>query len=179
VRANRVRIGGRELPHRTLTRSEYRTAGCDLTEPAGGEQRRLVQTYARDTGAIFTVLSVPVYVHGERWGAAVIGWDPDKSAPERGAASGAATLPVRPTRARGGVPEWLNGAVSKTVVGLRSTEGSNPSPSALQDEIPASKPMDYEPASAASETQGNVRSGTWPQLTRVDPARRRFAFTIW
>ena len=44
---------------------------------AGGEQRRLVQTYARDTGAIFTVLSVPVYVHGERWGAAVIGWDPD------------------------------------------------------------------------------------------------------
>jgi hypothetical protein len=23
------------------------------------------------------VLSVPVYVHGERWGAAVIGWDPD------------------------------------------------------------------------------------------------------
>ena len=36
-----------------------------------------MQTYARDTGAIFTVLSVPVYVHGERWGAAVIGWDPD------------------------------------------------------------------------------------------------------
>jgi methyl-accepting chemotaxis protein len=77
VRANRVGIGGRELPHRTLTRSELRTAGCDLTEPAGGEQRRLVQTYARDTGAILTVLSVPVYVHGERWGAAVIGWDPD------------------------------------------------------------------------------------------------------
>jgi methyl-accepting chemotaxis protein len=78
VRANRVGIGGRELPHQTLTRSEYRTAGCDLTEPPGGEQRRLVQTYARDTGVIFTVLSVPVYVHGERWGAAVIGWDPDK-----------------------------------------------------------------------------------------------------
>jgi methyl-accepting chemotaxis protein len=77
VRANRVGIGGRELPHRTLTRAEFRNAGCDLAEPAGGEQRRLVQTYARDTGAIFTVLSVPVYVHGERWGAAVIGWDPD------------------------------------------------------------------------------------------------------
>jgi len=30
-----------------------------------------------DTGSIFTVLSVPVYVHGERWGASVIGWDPD------------------------------------------------------------------------------------------------------
>ena len=36
---------------------------------------------ARDTGAIFTVLSVPVYVHGERWGAAVIGWDPDTITP--------------------------------------------------------------------------------------------------
>ena len=76
VRANRVGIG-RELPHRVLSRAEMRAAGCDLTEPAGGEHRRLVQTYARDTGAIFTVLSVPVYVHGERWGAAVIGWDPD------------------------------------------------------------------------------------------------------
>jgi methyl-accepting chemotaxis protein len=77
VRANRIGIGGRDVPHRTMTRSEYQTAGCDLTEPPGGEQRRLIQTYARDTGAIFTVLSVPVYVHGERWGAAVIGWDPD------------------------------------------------------------------------------------------------------
>jgi hypothetical protein len=78
VRANRVGIGGRELPYRPLTRSEYVRAGCDLTEPAGGERRRLVQTYARDTGAILTLLSVPVYVHGERWGAACIGWDPGK-----------------------------------------------------------------------------------------------------
>ena len=77
ARANRVGIGGRELPARTLARSEYRNAGCDLIEPSGGDRRRLVQTYARDTGAIFTVLSVPVYVHGERWGASVIGWDPD------------------------------------------------------------------------------------------------------
>ena len=68
---------GRDLPHRVLSRAEMRAAGCELTEPEGGEHRRLVQTYARDTGAIFTVLSVPVYVHGERWGAAVIGWDPD------------------------------------------------------------------------------------------------------
>jgi methyl-accepting chemotaxis protein len=78
VRANRVGIAGRKLPYRPLTRSEYRTAGCDLTQPPGGEQRRLVQTYARDTGAILTLLSVPVYIHGERWGAACIGWDPDK-----------------------------------------------------------------------------------------------------
>jgi methyl-accepting chemotaxis protein len=80
VRANRVGIGGRDLPHRTLPRSEYRNAGCGLIEPPGGDRRRLVQTYARDTGLIFTVLSVPVYVHGERWGASVIGWDPDSVA---------------------------------------------------------------------------------------------------
>jgi methyl-accepting chemotaxis protein len=77
ARANRVGLGGRELPCRPLTRTELRMAGCDLAEPPGGDDRRLVQTYARDTGTILTVLSVPVYVHGERWGAAVIGWDPD------------------------------------------------------------------------------------------------------
>ena len=77
VRANRVGIGGRELPHRPLTRSELRMAGCELVEPPGGDDRRLVQTYARDTGTILTVLTVPLYIHGERWGAAVLGWDPD------------------------------------------------------------------------------------------------------
>jgi methyl-accepting chemotaxis protein len=77
VRANRLGIAGHELPQRTLTRSELRMAGCDLVEPPGGDDRRLVQTYARDTGTILTVLAVPLYVHGERWGAAVIGWDPD------------------------------------------------------------------------------------------------------
>jgi methyl-accepting chemotaxis protein len=77
VRANRLGIGGRDLPQRPLTRTELRMAGCDLLEPPGGDDRRLVQTYARDDGSILTVLAVPLYVHGERWGAAVIGWDPD------------------------------------------------------------------------------------------------------
>jgi methyl-accepting chemotaxis protein len=77
VRANRVGIGGRELAQRPLTRTELRMAGCDLVEPPGGDDRRLVQTYPRDTGTILTVLTVPLYIHGERWGAAVIGWDPD------------------------------------------------------------------------------------------------------
>jgi methyl-accepting chemotaxis protein len=77
ARANRMGIEGRELPLRPLTRSELRMAGCDLGEPPGGDGRRLVQTYARDTGAILTLVTVPIYVHGERWGAAVIGWDPD------------------------------------------------------------------------------------------------------
>jgi methyl-accepting chemotaxis protein len=77
VRANRFGIGGRELPPGPRSRAEFRMAGCDLSEPAGGDDRRLVQTYARDTGTILTVLSVPLHVHGERWGAAVIGWEPD------------------------------------------------------------------------------------------------------
>jgi methyl-accepting chemotaxis protein len=77
VRANRTGIGGAGLAHRPLSRSELRMAGCDLSEPEGGDDRRLVQTYARDTGTILTVLSVPLYIRGERWGAAVIGWDPD------------------------------------------------------------------------------------------------------
>jgi len=78
VRAARFGLGGSPLPAaQAITSAELRTAGCDLTEPAGGEQRRLLQTYARDTGAIFTVLSVPVYVLGQRWGTSIIGWDPD------------------------------------------------------------------------------------------------------
>jgi methyl-accepting chemotaxis protein len=77
ARANRMGLGGRELPPRPLTRTEFRMAGCDLVEPPGGDDRRLVQTYARDTGIILTVLTVPIYVRGERWGAAVIGWEPD------------------------------------------------------------------------------------------------------
>ena len=80
ARANRMGLGGRELPPRPLTRTELRTAGCDLLEPPGGDDRRLVQTYARDTGTILTVLTVPIYLHGERWGAVVIGWDPDSVA---------------------------------------------------------------------------------------------------
>jgi hypothetical protein len=78
VRAARFGLGGSPLPaDRAITGAQLRLAGCDLAEPAGGEHRRLLQTYARDTGAIFTVLSVPVYVLGERWGTSIIGWDPD------------------------------------------------------------------------------------------------------
>jgi methyl-accepting chemotaxis protein len=92
VRANRIGISAHDLPRRPLTRTELLSAGCDLGEPAGGEDRRLVQTYARDTGTILTVLSVPLYVRGERWGAAVIGWDPDAIP----ALSPAAPLPFVP-----------------------------------------------------------------------------------
>ena len=40
---------------------------------------RLVQTYARDTGAIVTVLTVPLFVKQRRWGGVVLGWYLDGS----------------------------------------------------------------------------------------------------
>ena len=36
-----------------------------------------MQTYARDTGALMTVLTVPVYVMGQRYGASLLGWTED------------------------------------------------------------------------------------------------------
>jgi hypothetical protein len=58
---------GVELSGRMLTRAEIRSAGARLTEPAVGRSF-LIQTYARDTGAVLTTLSVPLYVEGERYG---------------------------------------------------------------------------------------------------------------
>jgi len=69
---------GVELAGRRLTRSEIRSAGARLNEPAGGDGRFLVQTYARDTGAVLTTLSVPLYVKGQRYGSVVLGWDPER-----------------------------------------------------------------------------------------------------
>ncbi len=76
LRGSRVGLAAERLPTRA-TRSDLEQAGLDLREPAGGDRRFLVQTYARDTGAIVTVLAVPVYVKGNRWGAAILGWNED------------------------------------------------------------------------------------------------------
>ena len=40
---------------------------------------RLVQTYARDTGTIVTVLTVPLFVKQCRWGVVLLGWNLDGS----------------------------------------------------------------------------------------------------
>ena len=50
---------------------------ADLGEKAGSRQDFLVQTYARDTGAIITVITVPLYVCGQRYGASLLGWSSD------------------------------------------------------------------------------------------------------
>jgi len=74
TRAARMEIGV-DLPGRMLTRAQIRSAGARLTERAAGRSF-LIQTYARDTGAVLTTLSVPLYVKGERYGSVVLGWDP-------------------------------------------------------------------------------------------------------
>jgi methyl-accepting chemotaxis protein len=49
-----------------------------LTTPRQDGRPFLLQTYARDTGAVLTTLSVPLYVKGERYGCVCLGWDPEK-----------------------------------------------------------------------------------------------------
>ncbi len=61
------------LPDRA-GREAFRRVGADLAEPPGGTRDFLVQTYARDTGALVTVLTVPLYVMGQRYGASLLGW---------------------------------------------------------------------------------------------------------
>ena len=76
VRGARVGLGTRaleELPER-VDRRAFREAGCDLAETPEACAQYLVQTYARDTGAVMSALTVPLYVAGERWGAALLGW---------------------------------------------------------------------------------------------------------
>ena len=74
-----ARMGlGVELPTRVMTREEFRSAGARLTKPPGDNKSFLLQTYARDTGAVLSIMSVPLYVKGERFGSVTVGWDPEK-----------------------------------------------------------------------------------------------------
>jgi methyl-accepting chemotaxis protein len=60
------------LPDR-ISRGDFQGV-ADLAEKAANPEEFLVQTYARDTGAIITVLTVPLYVCGQRYGASLLGW---------------------------------------------------------------------------------------------------------
>ncbi len=77
TRAARMELGV-ELPQRQLSRAEIVRAGAQLREPADAERTLLLQTYARDTGAVLTTLSVPLYVKGQRFGVVTLGWDPER-----------------------------------------------------------------------------------------------------
>ena len=77
TRATRMELGVK-LPAEILTRHQLVAAGAKLTEPAHDSRPFLLQTYARDTGAVLTTLSVPLYVKGQRYGCVCLGWDPDQ-----------------------------------------------------------------------------------------------------
>ena len=69
---------GVELPTRAVTLQEIRAAGAQLAEPPRETLPVLIQTYARDTGAVLSTMSVPLYVKGQRYGSVIIGWDPER-----------------------------------------------------------------------------------------------------
>ena len=77
VRASRMELGV-ELPQEMLTRRQIASARACLTEPGDGARPFLLKTYARDTGAVLSTLSVPLYVKGQRYGCVCLGWDPER-----------------------------------------------------------------------------------------------------
>ena len=60
------------LPDRAVRADFQRVARLEAT--AAAQEEFLVQTYARDTGAIITVVTVPVFACGQRYGASLLGW---------------------------------------------------------------------------------------------------------
>ncbi|NPV69595.1 MAG: hypothetical protein HPY55_02975 [Firmicutes bacterium] len=74
LRGARVAIPNAErLPER-VTREDLVRAGIDLRERAAVAGEFLVQAYARDTGEVVFLVTVPVFVKGYRFGAATGTW---------------------------------------------------------------------------------------------------------
>jgi methyl-accepting chemotaxis protein len=79
TRAARIGLGLRELELRPYTRAELKGLGAKLTrDPRTAPHNVLIQSYLRDTGAVLTTLSVPLYVKDQLYGAVSLGFDPDK-----------------------------------------------------------------------------------------------------
>lgn len=74
VRGARVGLPAAARLPEVVTREEFLRAGCDLRESAAGAREFLVQTYARDTGEVVILLTVPLYVKGYRFGATTATW---------------------------------------------------------------------------------------------------------
>ena len=78
VRGSRCGLGqaAMDLPDLS-SRDAFHRIGCDLKETPNERNEFLVQTYARDTGALVTALSIPLSVQGHRYGSALLGWTED------------------------------------------------------------------------------------------------------
>lgn len=77
VRGSRFGLGqdAENLPDQVDRKAFQRVA--DLGEQPTSKQDFLVQTYARDTGAIITVITVPLHIFGQRYGVSLLGWSSD------------------------------------------------------------------------------------------------------
>lgn len=75
IRGARMGLGSAaaSLPN-IATRQQFKAAGCNLKEPPDAKDQFLVQTYARDDGQVLTILTLPFYVKGERFGAVFMAW---------------------------------------------------------------------------------------------------------
>ncbi|HWD70613.1 MAG TPA: methyl-accepting chemotaxis protein [Solirubrobacteraceae bacterium] len=79
TRAARIGLGVRELELRPYSRGELKGLGGKLTrDPRTAPHNVLIQSYLRDTGAVLTTLSLPLYVKDQLYGAVSLGFDPDK-----------------------------------------------------------------------------------------------------
>ena len=80
VRASRMGLGsGVEGIGEMVPRTVFQERGCLLQETAEAKKMFMLQTYVRDSGVIVAALSVPIFVKGQRWGIALLGWDEEKT----------------------------------------------------------------------------------------------------
>jgi methyl-accepting chemotaxis protein len=67
LRAARVGLDAQRVPLRA-PRAAFEAAGVPLARPGHEDRPMIVQSYARDTGAVINDLAVPLYVDDRRWG---------------------------------------------------------------------------------------------------------------
>lgn len=81
LKSTRVGLGpgAAKLPIRIQSRESLINSGCWLKKNRQTQNSFLVQTYLRDTGELATNLSVPIFIHGERFGTVVICWLEEES----------------------------------------------------------------------------------------------------
>lgn len=77
LRGTRVGLGpAAEKLSDKATRADFEKNHCKLTRNGTEAKEFLVQTYPRDTGAIISIITLPVYIGEHRWGSVFLGWTP-------------------------------------------------------------------------------------------------------
>jgi hypothetical protein len=74
LRGARVGLANADRLPKRLERMDFVRAGCDLRYSEAAAQKILVQTYCRDTGEIVALLTLPVFVLGQRYGVVSATW---------------------------------------------------------------------------------------------------------